>query len=182
MHPGQTGPRRRFLLGAEAVRNRWGTWLGTALLLLAAWQSLPVLQAYSTGLVNSGDGSVSIVDIPASPPGNPRPLVFCTAGDQTVTAGSNGDVTITCYNGLGHTIDLSIAYASSPATANPPTYTPASPLTVTVATDSSASTTLTVQTTLDTTTGTYTLSYSAQISTPPSVAVTFSFSSTVTVN
>lgn len=162
------------------MRIGWGFLLGATLLLLAAWQALPALQAYTTGKVNSGDGLVSIVAVPVTPSGNPRPLVYCTATDESVTAGSNVAVTITCFNGLAHSIDLAVSYSASSST-TPPTYSPPSPLAITVASDSSASAALTVQTTLTTTPGTYTISYSAQITGNPSVAVSFGFSSVVTV-
>jgi hypothetical protein len=163
------------------VRLRATPWVGAAALLLAAWGLVPALRAYTTGQVRSGDGAIRIAAVPGTPPGNPRPLVYCTADSVTVTAGSNEAMTVTCYNGLGYSVELSLAYTASPVDQTPPTYSPASPLSLTVPSNSSAGTSLTVQTTAETTQRTYTVTFQVTTGGSDPIRVTFELSGTATV-
>ena len=141
-------------------------------LALAAAAGLPQIWAYSTAAVRTGSSGAFQV-VAAQPSGGTQPLVYCTAGDVTINRGPGAyaDIPITCFNGLSpHAVTLSISYGVTPNVAQTPTYSPTSPISLTVS-GTSASTTLRVTTAANATRTTYTVSYTAATTGTPAVQI-----------
>ena len=152
------------------VMLRFG--LASVCLALAGALGLPSVWAYTTAAVRTGSGGAFQV-VTAQPGGGTQPFVYCTAGDITIDRGSGayGDIPITCFNGLApHSVTLSITYSVSPGGNQAPSYSPSSPLSLTMS-GSSASTALRVNVAQSTTRATYAVSYSAATTGTPAVQI-----------
>jgi hypothetical protein len=146
--------------------------------LTAGW--LPEISAYTSALVHTAStGNFQVVA--AQPAGSKAPFVYCTAGNVTVAHGTNTTITITCTNGFAHSVPLSVTYSAT-TSPHPPSYSPSSPLSLTVPANGQASTSITVTNPKTTDRTTFTLSYTAATSGSQGVTISgISFSSTLTV-
>lgn len=144
------------------------------------------VKGYTTATVRSGTGSFLVASPPTTEDGDPRPLLYCTAPDillyRPLLLTDSKPIPVTCYNGFNHSISLEIAYTLSTGQLIPPSFTPDSPLSLTVPGGGSAQSTITVTVTTLTSPGTVALTYTVTTPGSPAVEISTSFQSTVDVS